>query len=343
MTKNGTNQWHGSGFEFFRNTALNARGYSFSSPAPPKGAYKQNIFGGTFGGPIRRDIASTIFGFRARMQDIGTTDSTQVPTAADLTGNVSDLDYLMNLPVTGAGWANVLSNRLGYAVTAGEKYYTPTCGSTSQCVFPGAIIPKSAWDPVSANLFKYFPAVNGTIPSAASPTGTVPAFVSTALLNTLSDYKEAGRVDYNSHYGILFGYYFVDNYALVNPYASGTVPGFPTESAGRSQMGNIGLTTTFKNNSVNTFRFTYMRMAVHEGYPAYPLPGPSLASLGFVTPWGPTGGVSNVIASQATVPNIDIDGMEFGASGEVEIHIDNTFQGLDDYMKIVRARAPARA
>ena len=51
VTKSGTNAFHGDGFEFLRNTDLDARNY-FS---PTRGAFKQNQFGGTFGGPIRRN------------------------------------------------------------------------------------------------------------------------------------------------------------------------------------------------------------------------------------------------------------------------------------------------
>jgi len=67
-TKSGTNSLHGSGFEFLRNTALDAR--NFFNPAPGvKGDFKQNQFGGTVGGPIKRD--KTFFfvdytGFRFR-------------------------------------------------------------------------------------------------------------------------------------------------------------------------------------------------------------------------------------------------------------------------------------
>ena len=81
--------------------------------------------------------------------------------------------------------------------------------------------------------------------------------------NTLSDNKEAGRVDINTRYGTFFGYYFMDNDTVGNPYAGGTAGGFPAVTTGRAQMANLGLTTTFKNNSVNTFRFTYMRSATH--------------------------------------------------------------------------------
>src|ERR1700761_4758453 len=51
VTKSGSGQFHGSAFEFFRNTALDARGYF--DPARP--VFEQNQYGGTIGGPIRRE------------------------------------------------------------------------------------------------------------------------------------------------------------------------------------------------------------------------------------------------------------------------------------------------
>jgi hypothetical protein len=51
ITKSGTNGYHGDLFEFLRNTNLDGRDYF----VPTRGAYHQNQFGGTFGGPIKRD------------------------------------------------------------------------------------------------------------------------------------------------------------------------------------------------------------------------------------------------------------------------------------------------
>src|SRR5437588_1717890 len=58
ITKSGANNFHGSAFEFFRNTALNANDYFFNATAVPgasKPTLNQNQFGGTFGGPVKKD------------------------------------------------------------------------------------------------------------------------------------------------------------------------------------------------------------------------------------------------------------------------------------------------
>ncbi len=53
--KSGTNQFHGNVFEFLQNDKLNANGFIANRGNAKRGAFKRNIFGGTFGGPIRRD------------------------------------------------------------------------------------------------------------------------------------------------------------------------------------------------------------------------------------------------------------------------------------------------
>jgi hypothetical protein len=332
VTKSGTNHWHGSGFEFLRNTVFNARGYSFVTPAPARGPYTQNIYGGTFGGPVKKDKMFFFADYQGTKRSIGTTDSAQAETAADMAGNVADMMSVlpMNNQVVGTGWAGVLSKRLGYPVTAGENYWTSACASTTQCVFPGAVIPTKVWSSAVPALMKYLQA-----PNSVGSNG-LPAFTTSASSTTLTDNKEAGRIDLNTRYGTLFGYYFLDNDAVGNPYAGGTAGGFPAATQGRAQMSNVGLTTTLKNNAVNTFRFTYMRSATHTNNPTYSTPGPSLTSLGFVTPWSSaTGGTGNIYGPLAGVPQISVDGMSFGTPTETQAHIDNTFQWLDNYMKVI--------
>ena len=351
VTKNGTNQWHGSAFEFLRNTIFNARGYSFASPAPARGSYNQNIYGGTIGGPIKKDKVFFFADYQGTQRTIGSTTSVTLPTAADMTGNVSDWSPVLTSysgVVQGGGWAGVLSKRLGYTVVDQEPYTSPTdsngnplpctsnnATSATGCVFPNSVIPKAAWSPAAAPLMKYISAANSSVINGGITGGSAPAFVSSALNNTLSDNKEAGRVDINTRYGTFFGYYFLDNSSVGNPYGGGSNPGFPDATQQRAQMSNLGLTTTFKNNSVNTFRFTYVRSAAHIGNPTYPA-GPSLASLGFVTPWGSAGGISNITQSLIGVPSIQIDeGGSFGTPTETQGRFVNTFQWLDNYMKVI--------
>ncbi|MGH9403072.1 MAG: TonB-dependent receptor domain-containing protein, partial [Terriglobia bacterium] len=105
VTKSGTNQVHGDGFEFVRNGALNARNFF----APTEDALKRNQFGGSVGGPVKKDklfFFGTYQGTRIHTAPQG--QITFVPTAAERSGNFSDLlpaTQLVN-PVTGAPFFN---------------------------------------------------------------------------------------------------------------------------------------------------------------------------------------------------------------------------------------------
>jgi hypothetical protein len=361
VTKNGTNAWHGSGFEFARNTKFNATGYSYVSPAPPQPKLDQSIYGGTIGGPIRRDKVFFFADFQGTYNNSAVSDQQVVPTAADETGNVSDWDPTFQnnagSSVNGTGWASVLSNRLGYPVESGEPYVynvdslgNPIActnnnpASATGCVFPGEVIPKAAWDPVASHMLPYI--INsgsniGSTPDSGFNTGNAPNYTNYKLFNTLRDYKEAGRVDVNTRVGTLFAYYFVDNTTSVDPFSSSfaggtSFPGWGTQTLQRAQESNVGLTTTLKNNSVNNFRFTYLRSAANSGIPTFSTTGPSLASLGFVTPWGPSGGISNIYPGLISVPTMDIaEGGSFGSPGEVQNRYVNSFQWLDNWMKVI--------
>ena len=99
VTKSGTNQFHGSAFDFLRNGDLNARNFFASAPDQ----LKQNQFGGSIGGPILKDklfFFGTYQGTQSR--DISLGNSTTVPTVAERNGDFSGLSTQLVNPYTGA-------------------------------------------------------------------------------------------------------------------------------------------------------------------------------------------------------------------------------------------------
>ena len=111
-----------------------------------------------------------------------------MPSLRDRTGNLSDQASALAGTVSGPYFANLLSQRLGYPVTAGEPYYTPGCSDPVECVLPNAMVPQSAWSAPAANLLKYIPAPN--LP------GNV--FSTSAYNQILHDDKIGERVDANT-------------------------------------------------------------------------------------------------------------------------------------------------
>src|SRR6266850_2582923 len=115
VTKSGTNKWHGSLFEFFRNSGMNAKG--FFDPYVP--ALIQNQFGGTFGGPIKKDKTFFFFSYEGRRITQGfTSDPANVPTAAERAGDFSQTPFDPAAVVTDQHIVDMLNNRPGCAAGA---------------------------------------------------------------------------------------------------------------------------------------------------------------------------------------------------------------------------------
>jgi hypothetical protein len=275
VTKAGSNVLHGNAFEFFRNTALDARGYF----DPTRSAFNQNQFGGTIGGPIKRDKLFFFVDYQGTRTDQGvSTGNISVPTLAQRAGTFSDLTG----SVSGPYFASMLTQSLGRPVTAGEPYTS---------VFPNGTIPKSAWAAPGTNLLQYIP----------SPNVSESQYSTSAFAQTVRDDKGGTRVDLNSRLGQISGYYFIDDYYLDNPYpgsvAGASIPGFDALYIGRAQLISLSDNKLIGANTVNEFHVGYLRNANIIGQPNGGL-GVSLASQGFAS--GANGG-----------PGIDIQAPQF--------------------------------
>jgi hypothetical protein len=327
ITKSGANELHGDAFEFVRNTDLDARNF-FS---PTRGTFDQNQFGGTIGGPIRKDKIFFFADYQGTRSTQGV-DSGQipVPSAQDRTGNLSDIassfvttDAAGNtVPTTviGTGFANTLSQKLGYAVSAGENYFTPGC-TIANCVFPNAVIPQSVWSVPAKNLLQYIPA----------PTNANGTFSTSAFDETLRDDKGAYRMDANTRFGLLSAYYFLDDWSQNNPYpiaqGGANVPGFNALYLGRAQLLSLDATKTISSTAVNEFHFSYLRNSVDLGKPIGGV-GVSLASQGFrgILPLAPkTEGVESVAFNSFTI----------GTNTNELKQVGNTYQWLDNFSKVI--------
>jgi hypothetical protein len=357
-TKAGTNRFHGSAFEFLRNTAFDARNF-FDAPGTI-GDFKQNQFGGAVGGPIRRDKLFFFVDYQGTRQIRGNTISTVVPSNTvfpDATGNANALPLFVaqslaapgnnpnNNPipaVKGGNWPGILSSRLGYAVAQGEPYWSPTCtnnnaaDATFGCVFPNGIIPAGAISKISSNLL---PSLN----FLSSPTGS--GTFTSSLPQRLRDDKGAFRIDDNTRFGAVSGYYFLDDYTLNNPTPSNgvgaNVPGFGDATLGRAQLFSLGDTKTFGPTSVNEFHLSFLRIASHIGQPVGGLGAGKLTSLGFQAPSGSgaafNGGIAPVIPAVEGVPAITFSklGTVIGIPIITTGQFNNTFQVQDNFTKVL--------
>jgi hypothetical protein len=335
ITKSGTNRIHGSGFDFLRNTDLDARSFGGAL----RDVYQKNEFGGTIGGPIKKDKLFFFADYQGNrvLQGVSALGASQVvvPSAAERAGDFSaqaaagQFSHVVNnqtvpYEVQGPAWAQTLSNELGYPVTQFEPYYTAGCTSAT-CVFPGAQIPASAVTVPSTNLLPFIPPVTGVDASGN------PVYTPSSAASHLGDNKTSGRLDDNSGLGLLSAYYFYDEYRQETPNIF--LPGFGSNFYGRSQMVNLGDSKSIGSGSVNEIRagFTRLRFVLHT-----PTGGAGVTpgTLGFA--YGPdTLGISPSVPANAHVPNIGFNTFSFGASGSALGVTENTYQVLDNYSKVI--------
>ncbi len=324
VTKSGSNALHGSGFEFLRNTALDARNF-FS---PERSFYRQNQFGGTVGGPIRRNRIFYFGDYQGTRQSEGVdTGLIPVPSGANRSGNLADQAGSLTGTVGGPYLADLLSQKLGYRVSAGEPYYTAGCSGPARCVFPNAVIPQRAWAEPSRHLLPYIP----------SPNVAEGVFSTAALGRVLRDDKGSFRVDGTfTRWGTLSAYYFFDDYSLNNPYPAGqggaTVPGFSALNLGRSQLMSVGHTKTLGATAVNELRLSFMRSANDVGRPVGGV-GPSLASQGFVTGSG-TPGIVPLAPAIEGIENVVFNSFVIGTPVTNLRQANNTWSANEIFSKV---------
>ncbi len=274
ITKSGTNGFHGDLFEYFRNTILDAQGY-FNSTRPQ---WNQNQFGGTIGGPIKKDSSFFFVSYEGRRIRQGIPGEVlNVPTAAQRGGDFSGVGGFAPFSSGSAGAggisasgsspfvAQVLDGRpgcdraLGISSIASLPVQTNPVTSSPYIpwseVFPTGVIPTACQDPVAANLMQQF------VPSQNVGAGlnqSVPVSTDNGDQFTVRfDQKITSRQNFSA-------YYYFNDIRQLQPYnefeaAGATVPGFGNFNDNRYQQWNLSHTWTITNALVNEARFNYMR------------------------------------------------------------------------------------
>jgi hypothetical protein len=258
ITKSGTNAFHGDLFEYFRNTILDAQGY-FNSTRPQ---WNQNQFGGTIGGPVKKDSSFFFVSYEGRRIRQGIPgDVLNVPTPAQRGGDFSGVGGFANGgSISDAFVATALNGRANGGTSCPNAINalggtTPAAGVAWSSIFPTGVIPTACQDPVAVNLMQQF------VPSQNVGTGLNQA----VPVSTDNEDQFTVRFDQkiNSRQNFSVYYYFNDIRQL-QPYnefeaAGATVPGFGNFNNNRYQQWNLSHTWTITNALVNEARFNYMR------------------------------------------------------------------------------------
>jgi outer membrane receptor protein involved in Fe transport len=354
VTKSGTNSVHGDVYEFFRNKVLNTKGF-FDSTAPD---YKQNQFGATLGGPIKKDRTFLFGSYEGdRLRQGISSGQVFLPTAAEAGGDFS-ADGAFAGVLTDQTFANILNSRPGCAAAvAGQggapiavgNNYGGTYDKNGNLISPGIFtnfntktdsqIPTACFDPTANALYQNY----------VAPVGT-------GVLSYAPDKKDREdqftlRFDHTftttQHFT---AYYYFDDDNHTDPFsdfqaAGANVPGFGGLFKTRVQQLNVSETSTIGSTAVNEMRFNYFR----EGQGSLNHPVNILSSLHdacgtlveaancFADPNNPTSGITTNIPGREGVPFVQVlGGFSIGNNFEGELpQTGNTYQFSDNYSKVM--------
>jgi len=233
-SRSGTNQFSGTAYEFLRNSALDAKNF-FDLPDRPIPPYRQNQFGASFGGPLRRDRTFFFTNYEGLRVRQSLTNTTLLPSASLREGDLSGIN-----PLTGKPFPPIIDPQTGQP-------------------FSGNVIPETRIDPLSRAILAKVPLPN--LPLA--PPGENND-VNVGLRQLDSD-QFLARLDHQlTARHQIFGRFLLFNSQQLFPFVPDSFaqnpsapPGFGTwkDDTGRNLA--LGLTSAFRPTLINDFRFAY--------------------------------------------------------------------------------------
>ena len=306
--KNGTNQFHGSGFEFYRDTFLDAKGY-FELAATP---FHQNEFGGTVGGPILKDKAFFFFSFqgtRATSPE-GAAQGVPVYTPDEYNnGNFAGTTF------TGSSAFPLYGDSASPCPVGGTQCPEGTAYSS---LFSTGVIPTVDYNSLAVKLVTQFP-------DTISPTG----LVSVAPIETVKNYQYLGRLDYkitNNDSVWFYGFWQTNPETLTLPFSGTNLPGEPQQQQAHTQQYSFSWSHTFSPTTLNEFRLGYSRLNFAAVEPV---------NLINPTTYGFTG-INPQSTSIGTLPVMTVGGLftlGFSSNGP-QPRVQNTDQVTDNFSKV---------
>ena len=261
VTKAGTNEFHGSLFEFYRTKNF----YATTHNQNTKGDYARHQFGATVGGPIRRD-KDFFFGSYGGLIDTTSPQYTgNVPSAAEIAGN-----FFENTPTA----AEQASCNVSPSAAANAAFHFLVCNPATQTPYANNTIPAGSLDPTAQNILKYLamtPNPTGQVgdtPYTHKERAPVPESSREYLIKTDHQINAAHRLTLS---------YFLSNYS------NRVVPSTLTQKwsysnyVARQQNANVSDTWTVSGRTINQAWVSYTRQFGGR----VPVPGDStLASFG---------------------------------------------------------------
>ncbi len=290
-TKSGTNQIHGSAFEYLQNNVFQARDpftQGLHAPGTPSPAHRGipelrfNQFGGSIGGPIKKNKMFWFGDFQLNRENLGGSVLTRVPTALERQGNLSDL---------------------------GVPIYNPTTGNASgsgRALFPNATIPQSMIAPQATKLMDFLPS-----PNIAGATGAAPNYAVSGVNHYDTNQFDLRFDQYVTNKLNYFGTYSYAGVNVLSPGAFGLYGGpeisptgvnmYEGQSNDLLEDAEFSLNYVFSPTLLADFRFGGMRYHIVEN---------ALDS-------------HTSLAQQVGIPGINVSQL-FGSGGLPDLYINGT-------------------
>lgn len=309
-TKSGTNAFHGSLFEFFRNSALDAKNF-FEGPGPIA-PLNRNQFGGSLGGPVRKNKTFFFFVFEGQRFTQSETGVTTVPTKAMENGDFSEL----------------LDTSDPFTIAINKTLRNPTPVPIQLTnPFTRAPIPGDNLNNVPGLISPVGRAIAALYPTATA--GISNYTISTSATVNYDQYSLRLDHSFSSQTSVFGRYTLVDNFAsdpFARPGNQTVFPGYAQVTNSRDQNAVLGYTQLLGGDRVNNLRLGYTRLAYDIGVQNSLIN--NSVQLGI-------GGLDPLAANQAYsgTPAVSVSG--FGGLGYPapipQQRWDNTYEIVDDF------------
>ena len=350
VTKSGTNELHGSGFEFLRDQVFNANSYFNKLNGVPRDNLERNQYGGALGGPIKKDRLFFFVSYEGQLlsqtlTQNQTTTFTPNEQAGDFShdvadgmtvtgpaGNVGPNGQMKCLQTGGCAEPNVVCFLTGFIPNGYDSSGGLPCTDANGNSGAAAAHSFFQSNPMLAAQGKLDPSTFSPIANEYFAAGLIPTDPS-GLVTTTSPHKDnfnelTGKLDFNiSSKDKLSATLGGFREGLLNPFQFASVAGFPNTTQNHNYFGSAAYTRTISPNLLNELRFTAQRNFFFNDIIARTLPTASDLNI-LITPDKPTG-----------PPNILFDnGLALGFSEQGPTSFASNTYALADTVTWVRGR-----
>lgn len=304
ILKSGTNAFHGSAFDFYRDTFMNARNF-FQGTAP---IFHQNQFGGVVDGPIVRNHAFFMLSYQGTYNR--SPDTNESTTAVPVFSQDQRNGYFPDIATSTATSPVPLVAESGATMAAGTAY---------NVLFPTGHIPAADFNPLSVKL------MNQYVPLPTLPGG----LYGYNPVQTQKQNQGIARIDETvSNKDTVWGSLFLQNSPVIHslPFDGSTLPGFGEQDSSFTTQLVGAWNHTFNSNTLNELRLAFTRFNYKDVSPTSPaLP----SSFGFQ-------GITPQFPNSSSMPFVSVAGffnLGFSPYGPQPV-VENTYQLDDNFSKV---------